>query len=49
MKQVGVQLPTAAVNVILLAFATERRAAAAPLLLDAGGRRQVSIWYGMVW
>jgi len=43
MKQVGVQLPTAAVNVILLAFVAERRAAAAP-----GGRRRVSIWYGTV-
>jgi len=33
--QVCVQLPTSAVNVTLLAFAAERRAAA-PLLLSAG-------------
>ena len=35
-KQVRVQPPTPAVNVTLLGFATDRRAAAAPLLLGAG-------------
>jgi len=36
MRQVCVQPSTAAVNVTLLAFAADRRAAAAPLLLRAG-------------
>ena len=35
LQQVGVQLPTSAVDATLLAFAAERRAAA-PLLLTAG-------------
>ena len=40
-KQVRVQPPTSAINVTLLAFAAERRAAA-PLLLDARRCRSIS-------
>jgi len=39
---ITVQLPTSAVNVILLAFAAERRAAA-PLLLSACGRAAIDL------
>ena len=39
-KQVGVQPPTAARNVALLAFAAERRAAAAPLLFGSPAVQQ---------